>query len=88
MLDGEGVAEVQIWLDGQWVGDAAFGLPRPDVSSVYPGYPDSLAPGWIFLLDTTLTSDGLHHVQAVAVDDFGATSIIGERYVTIRNEVP
>lgn len=88
VLDGEGVAEVQIWLDGQWVGDAAFGLPRPDVSSVYPGYPDSLAPGWIFLLDTTLTSDGLHHVQAVAVDDFGATSIIGERYVTIRNEVP
>ena len=88
VLDAEGVAEVQIWLDGQWVGDAAFGLPRPDVSSVYPGYPDSLAPGWIFLLDTTLTSDGLHHVQAVAVDDFGATSIIGERYVTIRNEVP
>ena len=88
VLDGEGVAEVQIWLDGQWVGDAAFGLPRPDVSSVYPGYPDSLAPGWIFLLDTTLTSDGLHHVQAVAVDDFGAQTIIGERYVTIRNEVP
>ena len=88
VLDGEGVAEVQIWLDGQWVGDAAFGLPRPDVSSVYPGYPDSLAPGWIFLLDTTLTSDGLHHVQAVAVDEFGAQTIIGERYVTIRNEVP
>lgn len=88
VLDGEGVAEVQIWLDGQWVGDAAFGLSRPDVSSVYPGYPDSLAPGWIFLLDTTLTSDGLHHVQAVAVDEFGAQTIIGERYVTIRNEAP
>ncbi len=88
VLDAEGISEVQIWLDGQFVGDAVFGLPRPDVSSVYPGFPDSLAPGWLFFLDTTLTSDGLHHVQAVAVDDFGAVSIIGERYLTIRNEVP
>ena len=79
---------MQIWLDGDWVGDAVYGISRPDVSTVYPGYPDSLAPGWIFLLDTGLTSDGQHHVQAVAVDIFGGTSIVGERYFEIRNEAP
>ncbi len=45
-------------------------------------------PAGIFFLDTGLTRDGLHHVQAVAVDFFGGTSIVGERYFTIRNEVP
>ena len=34
----------------------------------------------------TLTSDGIHHVQAVAVDVFGFSNIIGERYFEIRNE--
>lgn len=87
-LDREGISAVQIWLDGQFVGDAIYGFSRPDVGGYYPGYPDSLAPGWLFLLDTTLTSDGLHHLQAVAVDDFGASNIIGERYFEIRNEVP
>ena len=79
---------MQIWLDGHWVGDAFYGNLRPDVSSVYPGFPDSAAPGWNFFLDTGLTSDGLHHVQAVATDIFGGTTIVGERYFTIRNELP
>jgi hypothetical protein len=87
-LDPEGIASVQIWLDGHWVGDAFYGNLRPDVSSVYPGFPDSAAPGWNFFLDTGLTSDGLHHVQAVAIDIFGGTTIVGERYFTIRNELP
>ena len=87
-LDAEGIGSVQIWLDGTWVGDAFYGGLRPDVSSVYPGYPDSPAPCWSFFLDTGLTSDGLHHVQAVAIDIFGGTSIVGERYFTIRNEAP
>jgi hypothetical protein len=87
-LDAEGISSVQIWLDGIFVGNASYGSLRPDVSSVYPGYPNSLAPGWHFFLDTGLTSDGLHHVQAVAIDFFGGTSIVGERYFTIRNEVP
>ncbi len=87
-LDREGIAAVQVWLDGQFVGDAIYGFPRPDVNGLYPGYPDSLAPGWLYLLDTSLTTDGIHHLQAVAVDVFGATNIIGERYFEIRNEVP
>ncbi|MEO8276243.1 MAG: hypothetical protein ABI639_08475 [Thermoanaerobaculia bacterium] len=84
-LDPEGISGVQVWLDGTFVGDAETGIFRPDVLAYYPGFPDSLGAGWRFFLDTTQTSNGLHHVQAVAVDEFGATNIIGERYFEIRN---
>jgi len=87
-LDAEGVAVVKLYLDGEFVGNAFHGIPRGDVLARYPGYPDSLAAGWSFNLDTHITSDGQHHLQAVVQDDLGATNIIGERYFTIRNEIP
>lgn len=87
-LDAEGISSVRIYLDGHFVGTATYGQLRPDVTSHYPGYPNSAAPGWTFNLDTTVTSDGQHHLQAVAIDQLGASSVLGERYFTIRNEVP
>jgi len=87
-LDREGVAVVQVWLDGEYQGNATYGIPRGDVATHYPGYPDSAAAGWIYNLDTTVTSDGPHHIQVQAVDDLGAHAIIGERTFFIRNEVP
>lgn len=87
-LDAEGVALVRLYLDGLFVGTASYGIPRGDVLAHYPGYPDSAAAGWSFNLDTRITSDGQHHLQAVVQDDLGATNIIGERYFTIRNEIP
>lgn len=87
-LDAEGVAAVQIWLDGVLQGNAVYGISRPDIAFAYPGFPDSFGAGWLYLLDTNLTTDGLHHIQAVAVDGLGESTIIGERYVEIRNEAP
>lgn len=86
-LDAEGISSVRIFLDGAYVGDAIYGLGRADVSAAHPGFPDSLAPGWLFQLDTTQTSDGHHHLQAVAIDDFGAVTILGEHYFQVDNEV-
>jgi hypothetical protein len=87
-LDAEGVDLVKIWLDGDFVGFAAFGLLRPDVTDLFPGYPDSLAPGFGFTLDTAQTNDGVHHLQVEVIDDLGASTIIGERWFTVRNEAP
>jgi hypothetical protein len=87
-LDAEGIFEIQVYLDGVHVGNATYGFARPDVTTHFPGYPDSLAPGWLFNLDTTLTSDGHHHLQVIAVDDFGVETIIGEHYFQIDNESP
>lgn len=87
-LDREGVAVVQVWLDGEYQGNATYGIPRGDISTLYPGYPDSAAAGWVYNLDTTVTSDGPHHIQVQAVDDLGAHAIVGERTFFVRNEAP
>lgn len=87
-LDAEGVQAVRISIDGVYLANATYGLPRADVTAAHPGFPDSLFPAWSYLLDTTAFSDGHHHLQVEAVDDFGARTIIGERYFQINNEFP
>ncbi len=84
-LDFQGVAAVSILIDGKPSGFAGLGLPRPGISTLYPGYPDSFLPGWIFSLDTTKLSNGVHNIQAVATDVNGVDTVIGERSFTIRN---
>ena len=87
-LDAEGVQAVRISIDGVYLADATYGLPRADVSAAYPGFPDSLFAGWSFALDTGAFADGHHHLQVEAVDAVGVRTIIGERYFQIDNELP
>jgi hypothetical protein len=84
-LDFQGVSLVSVLIDGQFLAFATYGLPRPGISTLYPGFPDSFAPGWVVTLDTTKISNGVHHIQAVATDVFGADTVIGERDFTVRN---
>jgi len=84
-LDFQGVSLVSVLIDGQFRGFATYGLPRPGISTLYPGYPDSFAPGWVLTLDTTKLSNGVHYIQAVATDVFGADTVLGERPFTVRN---
>jgi hypothetical protein len=77
-LDDDGVAAVRVFVDGLYAGLAAYGFPRPSVTSQYPGYPDSTTPGWLFSLDTRALADGEHVVGAVVVDDDGVQTLIGE----------
>ena len=84
-LDFQTVAAVTILIDGKFFGVATLGLPRPGVSTLYPGYPQSLAPGWSIGMDTTKFSNGVHFIQAVATDFLGVDTVIGERPFTIRN---
>jgi hypothetical protein len=84
-LDREGVAAVLIHVDGIYVGDAEYGLPRPGVTQLYPGFFNSPAPGWRFLLDTTALSDGDHTFQVLVRDLGGQITMIGERRFTVFN---
>ncbi|MEM7479961.1 MAG: hypothetical protein AAF481_02195 [Acidobacteriota bacterium] len=84
-LDWEGVADVQVAVDGTVVGSAVRGLPRPSVSSLFPGYPDSDFPGWSFLLNTIGIDNGGHQLQVLVRDELGAVTLIGERNFTIAN---
>jgi hypothetical protein len=84
-LDWEGVNEVVVVVDGEIKGEATFGLSRPGVSSLFPGFPDSAAPGWSFLLDTTKLADGKHDLEILVRDDVGGETYIGKRTFTTYN---
>src|SRR6185295_9590931 len=85
-LDHEGVDKVQIFVDGAFQGLATRGLASSqNVILQYPGYPESAIANWSFLLDTTLFSNGRHSINVVVVDDFGASTLIGERDIQIGN---
>lgn len=84
-LDFEGVDRVRIFVDGFEAGDAFYGLPRPVISSLNPGFPDTALPGWEFFLDTNPLSNGEHHLQVIVVDDTGRTTMIAERTFHVEN---
>lgn len=84
-LDWEGVSRVLVFIDGHLAGQATYGLVRPGVTSKYPGYPDSSAPGWVLSVDTTGLSNGQHLFQVLVRDDTGEETLIGERRFVVLN---
>ena len=86
-LDFEGVRDVEILVDGEEVGTTTLGGARPGVSSRFPGFPDSLAPGFSFRLDTRPFENGLHQLEVFVNDDATPTgrTLIGERNFFINN---
>lgn len=87
-LDWEGVDEIEIYVDGRFVRKARFGfIPRPEISSVYPGFPDSAFPGWIVSIDTTKFGNGEHELEVIVIDDSPEhdETLIGEKRFRVRN---
>lgn len=70
-LDDNGVASVDILVDGIYAGRASYGRGRPGVARQYPGYPDSNAAGWAFQLDTTHYLNGKHTITARVTSNSG-----------------
>ena len=84
-LDPDRIERIKIYVDGAFKGNAVYGFPRPEVTTNYPGYPDTFAPGWIFNLDTRPLSLGFHSLQAITVDDRGFEDLIGEITFEVAN---
>lgn len=87
-LDWEGVQQIQVLVDGFGVGNATHGFGRPVVTSSYPGYPESAAPGWEHSFDTRQFSNGEHFLEVIVTDDLGETTYIGRRRFVINNPRP
>ncbi len=86
-LDWEGVAAVQILVDGHPFGTAHYGFGRPDVLalSYYPSYFNVAGPGWQFQLDTTLLPNGEHFLDVVVTDNQGVTTYVGKKRFVVNN---
>ena len=72
-LASTGVRRVVIQVDGENLGQASYGLPRADVTALFPGFPDSARPGWAYSLNSTFYDNGLHRVSA-RVETFGGST--------------
>jgi hypothetical protein len=70
-IDDHRVAQVSIRVDGQTIGQAAYGQPRPDVARDYPGLPGTPAFGFNYQLHTTSFANGLHTIEVIAEDPAG-----------------
>jgi len=82
------IQQVEILVDGNFIGPAAFGFPRPDVQEAYPFINNSLHSGWQFTMDTTKLSDARHRLVVRVLDAQGLRTEIGSVDFYVQNLSP
>ncbi|TDT52020.1 Ig-like domain-containing protein [Fonticella tunisiensis] len=85
-LHDSGVREINVYVDGQKVGQALTGISRPDVDSVFPGYTNGAKSGFEFNLDSTKFINGRHTLTIVSIGNDESTQTI-ERILNTLNDV-
>lgn len=66
-IQGSAIDRIEIWIDGNYQGDATYGLPRPDVGGDY---------GYQWPWDTTTYPNGIHTIQVNAVAANGESAFL------------
>lgn len=86
-VDFDHVVEVEVRVDGDFMGFAAYGIPTPELRDNYPWYPFSLTntAGFYYDLDTTLLTDGEHLLTIRTRDYWGGRNFVGERTFVVDN---
>jgi len=83
-----GVAAVEIIIDGNYVGQAEYGFPRPDVIVAHPEINPIVNTGWKFIMDTRLLSNARHQLTVRVLDGLGHRSEIGSQDFYVQNLQP
>lgn len=68
------INSVQVQVDGALVGNATYGMPRPDVCAVYPGAANCPNVGYTYSLNTAAYAPGAHVITVTAADGSGTGS--------------
>lgn len=82
LLDGVGVKQLDVLVDGKEQGPAAYGDARPDVKQVFPIY-NNAASGFHYTLDTTKFTAGKHTLVIQDTDLNGNTTNVLSKTFTI-----
>jgi len=82
-----GVARVRLHLDGEPIGEAEYGLPRPDVVAAtgLQGDPNQPDLGFRASIDTREFDPGRHELAIGIIDNRGFETIYGRREVDFAN---
>jgi hypothetical protein len=77
------VTSVDVFVDGNRVGSATYGLERPDVPAAFPGAPSAV--GFQYPLDTTRFPNGTHTIVSKATDGAGHVATFATSQVSFSN---
>jgi hypothetical protein len=86
--DNEDVILVEVYIDGNFVGLAQHGYPRPDVADVYPHIDNAEKSGWQFVFDTNKLANSIHRVTVRTVDNSGDKNTIASADFYVANNNP
>ena len=75
-LSKQGVARVELVVNGQQRIPLTMAVPRHDVAQAYPGYPDSSKAGFEGIIDSSKWRAGLQSLEVVVTDVKGGTAIL------------
>jgi hypothetical protein len=78
-----GMASVDVFVDGNRVGTADYGVNRPDIPVAFPGAPSNV--GFQYALGTTAFSNGSHALVVKATDKNGHVATFATQQITISN---
>jgi hypothetical protein len=84
-VDFQGISSIDVKVNGQVVGQATLGGPRPDVAELYPGYPSVKSAGFTFNFNSTTINDGRATFEIWVRDVLGDETLIGEGVAVIDN---
>ncbi|MEH7414518.1 Ig-like domain-containing protein, partial [Neobacillus drentensis] len=74
-LDGSGVKTIEVFVDGNLMGEADYGLVRTDVQTAYPEYKNANS-GYQYTLNTLQLKDGEHTLAVKETGVNGETSTL------------
>jgi Bacterial Ig domain len=86
--DQSNVVTVEIFVDGDFMGLAAYGYPRSDVGDQFPQFPASKFSGWNFTMDSRKLGNSIHRLTVRTKDSQGRTSEIGSTDFYVLNANP
>ncbi|SDM69732.1 Ig-like domain-containing protein [Bacillus sp. OK048] len=84
-LDANGVSKVEVMVDGKSMGEAQYGISRPDVFKAYPDYKNENA-GYQFTLNTGSLTNGQHRLTVREIGNNGITNELESQLITVQNE--
>jgi len=82
-LADDGIEEVAVYMDRQYLASARTGLDRPDVAKSLPNEPNSVKAGWRASVDVSNLTPGLHQFVVQAAAKSGSNRDIGAFQATI-----
>ena len=88
-LNASGIKKVNVYVDGEYHGEAEIGLSRPDVDAAFPGYPEGENSGYQYIIDKNSISPGSHNIKVESVGNDGSRTIqsINMEVIKLENKV-